>query len=69
MTNKDRLLKYIAQMSTKELAKAIDAWALENLNEIGDICAAEITEDDEIMCAGEDCAECIRQWLEKEADK
>ena len=56
-------------MDTKELAKAIDAWALENLNEIGDICPAEIAADDEIMCAGENCTECIRQWLEKGADK
>ena len=67
--NRDRLLRYIAQMDTKELAKAIDAWALENLNEIGDICPAEIAADDEIMCAGENCTECIRQWLEKGADK
>lgn len=69
MTNKDKLLERIAQMSAEKLAKVIDACALEDLNTIGDICTAEITKDDEIICAGEDCAECIRQWLEEEAEQ
>lgn len=66
MTNKDKLLERMAQMSAEELSKMIDSCALEDLNVLGGICLARYDENGDTLCPGESCAECIRQWLEAE---